>query len=109
MKILALDLGTTGNRAIVFDGGQRVVASAYEEFTQIYPRPGWVEAERQAGESLTRVSWSPHILNKNINYLSVLVYIWNFTNKNRGIWRNVVCFIYINIRNRISISIFDAL
>ena len=43
MKILALDLGTTGNRAIVFDGGQRVVASAYEEFTQIYPRPGWVE------------------------------------------------------------------
>ena len=48
MKILALDLGTTGNRAIVFDGGQRVVASAYEEFTQIYPRPGWVEHDPEA-------------------------------------------------------------
>jgi glycerol kinase len=41
--ILALDLGTTGNRAIVFDHGQRIVARAYEEFRQYYPKPGWVE------------------------------------------------------------------
>ena len=41
--ILSLDLGTTGNRAIVFDRNQRVVSSVYEEFPQIYPQPGWVE------------------------------------------------------------------
>ncbi len=41
--VLALDLGTTGNRAIVFDKKQRIVSSQYEEFTQIFPKPGWVE------------------------------------------------------------------
>ena len=41
--ILALDLGTTGNRAIVFDRNQNIVSSVYEEFPQMYPRPGWVE------------------------------------------------------------------
>lgn len=41
--ILALDLGTTGNRAIVFDHDQRIVSQFYQEFTQIYPKPGWVE------------------------------------------------------------------
>lgn len=41
--VVALDLGTTGNRAIVFDRKQRVVAQAYREFTQIFPKPGWVE------------------------------------------------------------------
>ncbi|MCG3176775.1 MAG: Glycerol kinase [Candidatus Omnitrophica bacterium] len=41
--VLALDLGTTGNRAIVFDERQRIVSSAYREFTQYFPKPGWVE------------------------------------------------------------------
>ena len=41
--ILAVDQGTTGSRAIVFDGRGRTVASAYEEFPQYFPRPGWVE------------------------------------------------------------------
>ncbi len=43
MYILALDLGTTGNRAIVFDKKQSIISQVYEEFPQIYPRPGWVE------------------------------------------------------------------
>jgi glycerol kinase len=43
MLILAIDLGTTGNRAIVFDRETRVVASSYREFQQKFPRPGWVE------------------------------------------------------------------
>ncbi|MBI4353205.1 MAG: glycerol kinase GlpK [Candidatus Omnitrophica bacterium] len=43
MYILALDLGTTGNRAIVFDRRQNVVSRIYREFPQIYPKPGWVE------------------------------------------------------------------
>jgi len=41
--ILALDQGTTGSRAIVYDRRGRAVASAYEEFPQHFPRPGWVE------------------------------------------------------------------
>ena len=41
--ILAIDQGTTSSRAIVFDAGLRVVASAQEEFPQHYPQPGWVE------------------------------------------------------------------
>ncbi len=45
--VLALDLGTTGNRAIVFDRRQRIVSQVYEEFTQIYPKPGWVEHDPQ--------------------------------------------------------------
>ncbi len=41
--ILSLDLGTTGNRAIVFDKKQNIIASSYREFAQIFPKPGWVE------------------------------------------------------------------
>lgn len=43
MLILAIDLGTTGNRAIVFDRETRVVAQSYREFRQLFPQPGWVE------------------------------------------------------------------
>ncbi len=41
--VLAIDQGTTGSRAIVFDRCGRTVASAYEEFPQYFPRLGWVE------------------------------------------------------------------
>lgn len=41
--ILAIDQGTTSSRAILFDAGLRVVASAQEEFAQHYPASGWVE------------------------------------------------------------------
>ncbi len=41
--ILALDLGTTGNRAILFDAQGAIVSQAYKELTQYYPQPGWLE------------------------------------------------------------------
>ncbi|MDQ2780462.1 MAG: glycerol kinase GlpK [Pseudomonadota bacterium] len=41
--ILALDQGTTSSRSIVFDARGQIVAMAQREFTQIYPKPGWVE------------------------------------------------------------------
>ena len=41
--IMALDAGTTSNRAILFDKSGRIVSVAQREFTQIYPKPGWVE------------------------------------------------------------------
>ncbi len=41
--ILAIDQGTTSTRAIVYDAGFDSLAQAQEEFTQHYPRSGWVE------------------------------------------------------------------
>lgn len=41
--VLAFDQGTTSSRAIVFDDSSNIVAVAQKEFTQIYPKPGWVE------------------------------------------------------------------
>jgi glycerol kinase len=41
--ILALDQGTTSSRAIVFDASGGIRALAQKEFTQVFPRPGWVE------------------------------------------------------------------
>ncbi len=41
--ILAIDQGTTGSRAVVYDKRGRTVASAYQEFPQHFPNPGWVE------------------------------------------------------------------
>ena len=41
--ILALDQGTTSSRAILFDKSGNIKAVEQQEFTQIYPKPGWVE------------------------------------------------------------------
>ena len=41
--ILALDQGTTSSRAILFDKAGAIVKVAQKEFTQIYPKAGWVE------------------------------------------------------------------
>ena len=41
--IMALDSGTTSNRCILFDQSGRVCSVAQKEFTQIFPKPGWVE------------------------------------------------------------------
>ena len=41
--IIALDQGTTSSRAIMFDRDQNIIAAAQTEFTQFYPKPGWVE------------------------------------------------------------------
>ena len=45
--ILALDAGTTSNRAILFDHEGRIAAVAQQEFRQIYPQPGWVEHDAE--------------------------------------------------------------
>ena len=41
--ILALDQGTTSSRVILFDREQNILGVSQREFTQIYPREGWVE------------------------------------------------------------------
>ena len=51
--VLAIDQGTTGTTALVFDRDGRVRGRGYSEFTQHYPRPGRVEHD---AEELWRVS-----------------------------------------------------
>lgn len=41
--IMALDQGTTSSRCILFNKSGEIVSVAQQEFTQIYPKPGWVE------------------------------------------------------------------
>ena len=43
--ILALDEGTTSARSILFDRQMNIVASAQQEFPQLYPKSGWVEQD----------------------------------------------------------------
>ena len=42
-SVLAIDQGTTGSTALVFSQGGEILGRAYSEFTQHYPKPGWVE------------------------------------------------------------------
>lgn len=41
--IIAIDQGTTSSRAVIYDHDTNVVASSQKEFTQYFPKPGWVE------------------------------------------------------------------
>ncbi|MDR1523634.1 MAG: glycerol kinase, partial [Tannerella sp.] len=41
--ILSFDAGTTSSRAIVFNSKGEACSVAQKEFTQIFPRDGWVE------------------------------------------------------------------
>lgn len=41
--VMALDAGTTSNRCILFNKKGEIVSSAQKEFTQYFPKPGWVE------------------------------------------------------------------
>ncbi len=43
--VLALDAGTTGVRAILFDAAMRPLRTAYRELPVDFPRPGWVEQD----------------------------------------------------------------
>lgn len=41
--VVALDQGTTSSRAVIFDKNQRIIQIAQREYTQYYPKEGWVE------------------------------------------------------------------
>lgn len=41
--IISLDQGTTSSRAVVFDDEANIIEIVQKEFSQIYPKPGWVE------------------------------------------------------------------
>ena len=60
--ILALDQGTTSSRAILFNRKGEIHSVAQKEFTQIFPKPGWVEHDpleifsKQAGVAAEAVT-----------------------------------------------------
>ncbi len=55
--LLAIDQGTSSSRTVIYDHGASVVASAQQEFPQIYPQPGWVEHDPEAiWKSVTAVT-----------------------------------------------------
>lgn len=45
--MLSLDQGTTSSRAILFDKSGAIIGVAQKEFTQLYPKPGWVEHDAE--------------------------------------------------------------
>ena len=45
--VMALDAGTTSNRCILFNQRGEICSMAQKEFTQIFPKPGWVEHDAQ--------------------------------------------------------------
>ncbi|MDX1657557.1 MAG: glycerol kinase GlpK [Nitriliruptorales bacterium] len=47
MRILSIDAGTTGVRGVVVDERGEFLGAAYREFTQHFPRPGWVEHDAE--------------------------------------------------------------
>lgn len=59
--IVALDQGTTSSRAVVFDSDQKIVGVAQKEFTQIYPKEGWVEHDPMEIWSTSRMTDRPNI------------------------------------------------
>jgi glycerol kinase len=52
--ILAIDQGTTGTTCLVFDPEGELIGRAYHEFTQHFPRPGWVEHDASEIWEVTR-------------------------------------------------------
>jgi glycerol kinase len=51
---MAIDQGTTGSRVLIVNVAGHLVANAYSEFAQIYPRPGWVEHDPETIWQTTR-------------------------------------------------------
>ena len=55
--LLAIDQGTSSSRTVIYDHDACAVASAQQEFPQIYPQPGWVEHDPEAiWDSVTSVT-----------------------------------------------------
>ncbi|MBR9988737.1 MAG: glycerol kinase, partial [Gemmatimonadetes bacterium] len=52
--ILAIDQGTTGTTCLVLDEHCELIGRAYSEFTQHYPKPGWVEHDASEIWDVTR-------------------------------------------------------
>ncbi len=85
--ILAIDQGTTGSTCLVFDTDGELRGRAYREFTQHFPRPGWVEhdaaeiwtvTQAVAGEALDDAGCAPgELAAVGITNQRETVCVWN--------------------------------
>ncbi len=66
--IMALDQGTTSSRCILFDEKGQIYSMAQKEFTQIYPKPGWVEHDPMEIWSSQYGVISEAMAQKNLTY-----------------------------------------
>jgi len=65
--ILSLDQGTTSSRAIIFDKKGQIISMAQKEFTQHFPKPGWVEHDPTEIWSTQAGVAAEAIANKSLN------------------------------------------
>ena len=63
--IISIDAGTTSNRAILFDLKGKPIFSSQKEFTQYFPKSGWVEHDPEEIWSTTRKVLKDAILKAN--------------------------------------------
>ncbi len=64
--ILAIDEGTTSTRAIIFNHAGQQVASVAREFTQYFPKPGWVEHQAEEIWNAVQITTSTALINSAI-------------------------------------------
>src|SRR5687768_12086842 len=85
-SVLTIDQGTTGSRALVVSDDGRIISSAYSEFTQHYPQPGWVEHDaneiwtvtrRVIGEALKAVGPKADVRGIGISNQRETVVVWD--------------------------------
>ena len=84
MSILGLDIGTTGTKAIVFDEDGKELATSYEEYYNIFPRPGWVEFDvnlmwKKIFDVIETVNNHPDVVKDPVTALSVSTMGESFT------------------------------
>ena len=65
--VLAIDQGTTSSRAIVFNKAGEIVLTTQKEFTQIFPKPGWVEHDAMEIWASVQTVVAEAFANKNIS------------------------------------------
>ncbi len=85
--ILSFDQGTTSSRAIVFDKNGAILSVAQKEFTQVFPKPGWVEHDANeiwstqlgvAAEAITKAGLTvKHIAAIGITNQRETTVVWN--------------------------------
>ena len=64
--VLAIDQGTTGSTALVFSQEGEILGRAYSEFTQHYPRPGWVEHDPEEIWQVSRKVMAKALANSGV-------------------------------------------
>ena len=64
--MMALDAGTTSNRCILFNEKGEMISVAQKEFTQYFPKPGWVEHQAEEIWNAVQITTSTALINSAI-------------------------------------------